>query len=425
MLALAESLFSLAVITAIAFICPFLASITPGKWIQSSALVLILGAVVGPHALGLVNPDAEGMHLLKSLGLAFIFLMGGYELSPKAVLGKTGRHAIVSWLVSFGVALGVGVLIAHFLKEWSQITIIAFAIAMASTSYGKVEADVESRRLGGTRFAHVVASYGATGELLPVVATALLISEKAPLIEVSIMVGFTLLAIVVARYADHVKDKRAKLEQFVEKSDNSSQMMLQLVIAITVAMVALGVVLGADMIVAGFAAGYVLKKLIPEDEVEEVEEVESKGAKGKVSQAAKSNNKALTMLKAVSYGFFIPIAFVLSGCEIDVTSGANEPWMILAFVGLLLVIRGVPVLLGVTFFTGNKKLPLRQRIAVALYACTTMSTIVAMTSVAVEAGDMAPTIASTLVFAAAIETIALPLVERFVEPAEVIRDELG
>ena len=38
---MAEAFFSLAVITAVAFICPFLAAINPGKWVQSSALVVI------------------------------------------------------------------------------------------------------------------------------------------------------------------------------------------------------------------------------------------------------------------------------------------------------------------------------------------------------------------------------------------------
>lgn len=399
---MAESLFSLAVITAVAFLCPFLAAIIPGKWVQSSALVLIVGAIVGPHVLGLVNPDAEGMSLLKSLGLAFIFLMGGYELSPSAVIGRTGRHAIASWTFSLAFALIVTMLISHFYAHWSQVGIIAFAIALTATSYGKVESDVSTRRLSHTRFAHVVASYGATGELLPVVATALLISEKAPLVEILIMIGFVLLALLLSKFTQHEQRKKTKIEEFVEESDNSSQVKEQLVIAITVAMVALGVILGADMIVAGFAAGYILKRLIPDE---------------------KKDNKALTMLKAVSYGFFIPVAFVLSGCSIDPVEGTSEPLVILVFIALLLIVRGLPVLFAVTFFPANDKLPWRQRIAVALYACTTMSTVVAMTSVAVETGDMAANVASTLVFAAALESIIIPVLERIVEPAEIIRDE--
>lgn len=402
---MAESLFSLAVITAIAFLCPFIAAIVPGKWVQSSALVLILGAIFGPHMLGLINPDAGGMSLLKQLGLAFIFLMGGYELSPKAVVGRTGRHAIASWGISFALALGVTILLGHFVGGWSQLTIIAFAIALTSTSYGKVEADVKNRHLSQTKFAHVVSSYGATGELLPVVATAVLIGEKAPLIEIAIMVGFVLIALAASKYAEHEQSKKTKIEQFVDKGDNAPQVMVQLVIAITVAMVALGVVLGADMIVSGFAAGYILKRLVPEE------------------KATSNGNKALMMLKAISYGFFIPIAFVLSGCNVDIRSGASEPLVIALFVVLLLVVRGIPVLLGITLFPTDDKLPWRQRLAIALYSCTTMSTVVAMTGVAVEAGDMTEAIASSLVFAAALVSIVIPVIERILEPAEIIRQD--
>lgn len=392
----------MAVITAIAFICPFIAAITPGKWVQSAALVLILGAIVGPHALGLVNPEAEGMPLLKSLGLAFIFLMGGYELTASDLIGKNGRHAIASWAMSFLLAIGAALVVEHFVGDWSQATIVAFAIALSSTSYGKVEADVKTRRITQTRFARVVASYGVTGEVLPVVATAILISEGAPAIELAIMALFVILALSASKIADHEKDKKTKIEQFVETSSNAPQMKLQLIIAITVALVALGVILGADMIVAGFAAGYILKRLLPEGDKE---------------------NTAFAMLRAVSYGFFIPVAFVLSGCEIDLVVGPSEPLVILIFVGLLLVVRGVPVFLGVTIFPGDKMLPMRQRIGVALYACTTMATVVAMTSVAVSAGDMTTSIATALTFAAALVSIAIPIAERLIEPAEEIRND--
>lgn len=395
-----EALVSLAVIAAVAFLCPFLASIVPGKWVQSSALVLLAGAVVGPHMLGWVNPDAEGMPLLKSLGLAFIFLMGGYELSPKAIVGKTGRHAIASWAISFLFGLGAAILVARLTGDWSQATIVAFAIAIASTSYAKVEADLKTRDITETRFGRVMASYGATGELLPVVATAILVGEGAPAIELAIMAFFVLIALAASRFAEHEQDKETKIEEFVEQSSNAPQMMMQLVIAIMVALVALGVFLGADMIVSGFAAGYILKRLIPDD--------------GR-------NDKALGMLRAVAYGFFIPVAFVLSGCGIDMVSGAQEPLVILGFAALLLVVRGIPVYAGVTFFPAGNPLPLRQRVGVALYSCTTMSTVVAMTGVAVEAGDMSATIASSLVFAAALVCIVIPIIERIVEPARKIR----
>lgn len=401
---MAESFVSLTVIMAISFLCPFIAAIVPGKWIQSPALVLIMGAIAGPHMLGLINPEADGMPLLKSLGLAFLFLMGGYELSVRDILGKTGRHAIASWAMSFLLALGIAVLISHFMGEWSQVSIVAFAIALASTSYGKVETDIKSRSLSNTRFAHVAISYGATGELLPVVATAILIGEKAPVVEMVIMVLFILLALGVSGFADHEKSKQTKIEQFVEKGDNAPEMMLRLVIVITVAMVTLGVILGADMIVAGFAAGYVLKRLVPED---------------------RKDSKAIVMLRAVAYGFFIPVTFVLSGCPVDIVSGVKEPVIIAVLALLLIVVRGIPVYLGTTLFPAGTPLPIRQRIAIALYSCATMSTIVAMTGVAVDAGDMGSSIASSLVFASALISILIPVVERFVEPAEYIRKSSG
>lgn len=379
------ALFSLTIIMAIAVIGPLVSSLVPGGWLPAGALILLLGAVAGPHMLGLIDPQATGLPLLKELGTAFLFLLGGYELSLRDIVGRTGRHAIASWVFSLVAAL---VLVTLALHGSSQRAIVAVAIALTGTSYGNVERTLSSRGALDTRFGHVVASYGATGELLPVAAVAVLLSDRAPLVEIAIMAVFALIALGVGSLALHERTAHTRLARFFA-SESGAAVLPQLVVAILVALVTLGVILGADMIVAGFAAGFILRRLAP------------------------SSNSAA--FKAVSTGanvFLIPITFVLTGCGINLGEGLSEPLILVGFVTAFVLVRGLPVVLSLRLFPGDTHLSTIQQITVAAYACSAMSGVVAMTNVAVQAGDLTTHIASVLVFASTLVSMVMPLVTR-------------
>ena len=362
---MAAALFSLAIVCVATFVGPFLSSLIPGNWIQAGAFILILGSLLGPHGAGLIDPAAPGLPLLRQLGLAFIFLMGGYNLEPSRVVGSTGRHAMLAWLSSFGL----GLLVAWLLPlEFSAKALIAFAISLTSTAFSKVESILSARHELDTPMGKVTESYGATGELLPVVAVALLLEERSPLVELGIMAFFVVVALVGKRLVLHEEHAHSKLDVFVHKGADSNH-----------------------MIVAGFAAGFILRQLTPDD------------------------SPVIGQVKIVAYGFFVPVAFVLSGCNVDVFEGGSEPLVVAGFILLLLLVRGLPVFVTLSLAPETRSMNPWRRFNIAIYSCTAMSTVVAMTSVAQEAGDMTAHIASVLVFAAALTTIVVPIITRLVE----------
>ena len=80
---------SLAIIALVAFASPFIASAIPGKPVPETVFLLVLGAVLGPHMLDVIHVDAE-VSLVSELGLAFLFLLAGFEIDPKL---PPERHA--------------------------------------------------------------------------------------------------------------------------------------------------------------------------------------------------------------------------------------------------------------------------------------------------------------------------------------------
>ena len=79
-------LVSLAIIALVAAACPIVAKLIPNKLVPETVFLLIAGALLGPNMTGaIVLTDAVG--LLSDLGLAFLFLLAGYEINPKSPTG--------------------------------------------------------------------------------------------------------------------------------------------------------------------------------------------------------------------------------------------------------------------------------------------------------------------------------------------------
>ncbi|HKQ16919.1 MAG TPA: cation:proton antiporter, partial [Solirubrobacterales bacterium] len=112
-------------------------------------------------------------------------------------------------------------------------------------------------------------------------------------------------------------------------------------------------------------------------------------------------------LNAVGYGFLIPFFFVTSGMAFNVDELFGDPVALLKlplFVGLFLVVRGIPALLLYRGVLGR-----RDRTALAVFCATELPLVVAITTLAQNAGDMRPSTASALVGAAIISTLVFPL----------------
>ena len=120
---------SLAIIALVAFASPFIASAIPGKPVPETVFLLVLGAVLGPHMLGLIHVDAE-VSLVSELGLAFLFLLAGFEIDPKNITGVEGRYGLATWVVTFGIAW----LAVRFTPWFSVSHFDGIAVTLALTS---------------------------------------------------------------------------------------------------------------------------------------------------------------------------------------------------------------------------------------------------------------------------------------------------
>lgn len=379
-----QDLVSLAVIALVALICPIVAKLMPGKLIPETVFLLVAGALLGPYMAGFIQ-ITDSVGLLSDLGLAFLFLLAGYEINPKELTGHQGKRGLIVWIITFALALAVVALSPT--SPGNDIGSIAIAIALTTTALGTLVPIMKERELMGTRVGDSILAYGTWGELGPILAMAVLLSTRSELKTLLILAGFALLCVVMAVIPAKSKKAGHRMFRFLtENANTTSQTMVRAVIVLLVSLVAFSAVFDLDIVLGAFAAGFVLRYIIPEGD----HELERK-------------------LGGIAYGFLIPVFFVTSGAKINLASVLDQPIALVVFIITLLLVRAVPIYFSLSTDRRTRDISSHNRLTIALYCTTALPIIVAVTSVAVKSDALTQEFAGVLVAAGAITVFLMPL----------------
>ena len=398
---MAEDFVSLFIIALVALACPVAARLVPGKLVPETVFQLIGGMVLGPHLLGAIQLT-EPVQLISELGLAFLFLLAGYEINPSNLTGSQGKRGVLAWVVSIALAFIVVRLSPDF--SVSHIDGIAVAIALTTTALGTLLPILAERGLSGTRVGDAILAYGTWGELCPVLAMAVLLSTRSTWQTFAILALFVAVAVLAAVIPSKMHRAGSRLFAFANSTRHTnSQTLVRAVVVLLVGLVALSAVFQLDIVLGAFAAGFVLRYIVPDGD----HELERK-------------------LEGMAYGFFIPLFFVVSGAKIDVMAVFDQPLLLISFIILLLIVRAAPIFVALSIGKeARAHLCVHERLTVSLYCTTALPIIVAVTTVAVNAGAMPPGTAGTLVAAGAVTVFLMPLLATIVDHAYSHREKCG
>ena len=259
---MAIDLVSLALISLVSVACPIIAGLIPGKPIPETVLLLLAGALLGPHGLGAIQ-STDAINLLSDLGLAFLFLLAGYEISPKNLTGTEGKRGAATWAVTFAIAFVV-VAIWPTLSAF-ELDGLAVVIALTTTAMGTLLPILQERGILGTRMGNEIIAYGTWGELLPIIAMALLLSTRATWQTVVILLAFLAIAVAAAAVPKIAERIGGYVHRFIVANANTnSQMVIRAVNLLLIGLTAISAVFDLDIVLGAFAAGFILRYLIPQ-----------------------------------------------------------------------------------------------------------------------------------------------------------------
>lgn len=371
------SFFAVVVVAAIAAIA---VAVVPRPWAPPVVVLeLVLGIAIGPEVLGIAHID-DFTEFFSNLGLGMLFFFAGYEIDFQRIRGKPVELGGAGWLLSVGLAFGIGGLLAG---AGVIVSFLYTGAAMATTAIGTLIPILRDNGELKTRFGTYLLAAGGAGEFGPIMLVTIFFSTSGALHESAILVAFVILAIAVALLSVRVAGRGWNaLERTFEAS---SQLAVRVTVVLVFGLVLLAGKLGLDVLLGGFVAGLITRMALKGHELRIFE----------------------SKLTAVGFGFFVPFFFVTSGIgfDLDALGSVEAVAKLLMFFCLFLVVRGAPALL---LYRGT--LELRDRLALAFYSATALPLVVAITTIAVEAGEMRSSTAAGLVGAAMLSTLAFPFV---------------
>jgi len=341
---------------------------------------LLIGILVGPEVAGIAHVDAA-TDFFSRLGLGMLFFFAGYEIDFERVRGQPLKLGFAGWVVSLALAYALaGALEAGDIVVSGLYT----GSAIATTAIGTLLPILSDAGESRTRFGTYLLAAGASAEFGPILLVTLVLSTGHPLHEGLILLFFVGLAVLTGVLAVRTAWRGWPL---IERTfETSSQLGVRLAVVLIFGLVALATQLGLDLLLGGFVAGMITRLALRGREVEVFD----------------------SKLTAVGYGFLIPFFFVVSGMAFNVDELFSDPTALLKlplFVALFLVVRGTPALL-----LYRDVFSLRDRTALGVFCATELPLVVAITTLAQQAGDMRASTASALVGAAIISTLVFPLI---------------
>jgi Kef-type K+ transport system membrane component KefB len=375
---------NLLLISAIAVLAPLTIGFLPRLRVPAVVLEIVAGVVVGPSVLGWVHVDLP-VQILALFGLAFLLLLAGLEIDLRRLRGRVLRLAGLGYVITLvlGVAAGIGFHAVGWVREP-----LFLAIALSATSLGLVvpvlkDAGTVDSEVGQTAIAAATVADFAAIVLLSLFFSAAGGSTGAKLV---LLVAFV--AVVAATwFTVRAAGRSMRLgEVLVRLQDTTAEIRIRFAVVLLVAFTALAERFGLESILGAFLAGAVVSL---------------------VDRDSSSHPYFRTKLEAIGYGFLVPVFFVSSGVRLDLSGLLADPAALARvplFLLALLVVRGVPALLGL-HAAGR-----RSTMALGLLQATSLPFIVTASQIGMTLGKISTVTGAALVCAGLLSVLVFPLV---------------
>ncbi len=372
---------TLVLIAVAAVLAPILSELTGPLAIPEIVIQIVLGILIGPYVFNLAHLGTV-VTGLSDLGLTFLIFLAGYELDLAKIRGRPLELAVAGWGVS--LAIGLGAAFALVSAGLARDTVVV-GLALTTTALGTLVPMLRDAGVMDTKFGAMISGIGTVGEFGPIVAVALLLTRKEPLLTSLLLASFITVAVITVLVAARAQPPRV-VSLLSRHLESSAQLPVRVSLMFIVLLVLLAEALGLDVLLGAFAAGIVVRLF-----------------------SASSESEAIrAKLEAIGFGFLIPIFFVVSGIQFDLHVFIHHPislWRVPVFLLLMLAARGVPV-----YLLYRDVLTRVQRVPMALFSATGLPLIVVITSIALAEGRMLQVNAAALVAAGMLSVMLFPAI---------------
>jgi Kef-type K+ transport system membrane component KefB len=324
---------------------------------------LIGGILLGRTGLNLIDPSAQPFPVFASLGFAMLMLEAGTEVDiASAVLRsnavRAGLAFLLTLLVSVPLALGIAAVVG-------SNHVALFLVLLVGSSAAVALPTIQEGRLAGPAVALIIAwitvADAVTALLMPLTLTGV---GRIP---AALLGDALIVAVAAGTIALGRRFFGTAWAQNAKRLSKQRRWALRLRISVLL-LLCLGAIAehtGASLLVAGFAAGIVLRQF-------------------------KTPHRLSLELTGLATGFFVPAFFVLLGAGLDLKGLARSPSAIALAVAMALAATAAHVIAA--GIVGKA-----HRLASGLLASAQLGLPAAAAALGLSTGVLSPPVATALV----------------------------
>lgn len=341
------------------------------------------GIIIGPQALGVFHPN-ETMKFIGEIGLAFLMFMAGLETkfsSFEEFRHGSLRIALLNGLIPLLFGLGVGLFL-----DLELIGALLLGIIFVSSSIAVVVPSLEATGALHTKLGHSIVSATILEDISSLLFLSVLLQIVEPSTTLPLPLFYLLLFVSLFVLRKLLPWLRWVFSKEVHNKKDSFEQELRNIFVVFLGTLLVFELLGLHSIIAGFFAGFVLSDSIKTDIVKE-------------------------RLRAISYGVFIPVFFVIVGAETNIKIFVEAGSVIVL---VFAIVIGSILAKGLSGFLAGKLTGFKNRESLIIGASTIpqLSTTLAAVYAAAEFNLIGEELITAMVVLSVITTIISPLLLR-------------
>jgi Kef-type K+ transport system membrane component KefB len=262
------------------------------------------------------------------------------------------------------------------------------AIIFCATSLGVVVPVLKDAGISASNFGQLVIAGATIAEFGSIILLSLFFSREATSTGTKLFLlgSFVLLALVFALVVIGLERSMRFAPVLMKLQDTTAQIRVRGAFVLLVAFVALAQRLGLEVILGAFLAGVILR-VVDQDRMMTHPQFRQK-------------------LEAIGFGVFIPIFFVVTGIQFDLSalfSTASTIVLLPIFLGALLIVHGVPAMLY------RPRVGNRRFVVAGLLQSVSLPFIVAASQIGMELGLLSKATGAALITAGLLSVVLFPI----------------
>lgn len=308
---------------------------------------IIMGVVVGPYALGLVG-KAVYLDFLAQTGFLFLIFLAGVEINLAQIVSTLPQRRLkfidfmsnpllVALFIYFG-SLAISLPVAYFMSLFISIDLIFYTLLFPTVALSITVPILKADGKLSKKFGQIMLMEGAIATIMSIILISIYSGILKNGFQVELLLFSVIFVVFVAGY--FVGQRLIKMKRFQHLLYRLEHAASQIRVRGTVVLLLLFVLVAhwieSELIMGAFFAGTLLSLFV-----------------------TKERSALLFKLDGMSYGFFIPIFFIMVGVKLELSALAqfadSIPFILTLVIGFFFT-QIVPTLIMVKVFGWKKAL---------------------------------------------------------------------